>query len=243
MREFCPSGPENHYHSTRPTPYRLFYNFNYTFHILHYYPMPLGHYRRSQVTGCWDWIKARYHVLHRSFLRLQLRWTYSWLFVLSSFLFQAWMVVPLAAISFIITIIYSWDSKVVSSIPSIGGSPKYAIRALSFLSVLTTSILLVAAINLAVNSLRESSIGDKGLNYLTYLTLQGNNSPFSYARIIFHGLFSRFSRRPPLRIFQRPFSVVSARLWSILRLVTMILPPVLGFLLLSKLISSLCIGL
>jgi hypothetical protein len=117
---------------------------------------------------------------------------------------------------------YAEHSEFFSSDPIIGGSETSAIRALSFLSILT-NILLAATIHAAFEKLTHWLVARYGLNYFRYLALQVNTAVSGRLKIILW----RDGRR------------VMARVWSALRLTAMVVPPLLNFLIMSKRIFSL----
>jgi hypothetical protein len=124
----------------------------------------------------------------------------------------------LALVFYILTILYALRSKAVSSVSIFGGSPNYPLRTLSGLSIFTTHILLAATIFQSFNSLRLWRIVGRGLAYHEDLALQGESSKKGLLALLFGCKTANWR----------------ARLWSTLRLVAMVLPSVLNFLLMSK---------
>jgi 4-hydroxybenzoate polyprenyltransferase len=133
----------------------------------------------------------------------------------------AWAVPLLALVFYILTILYALRSKAVSSVSIFGSSPNYPLRTLSGLSISTTHILLAAMIFQSFNSLRLWKIVRRGLAYHEDLALQGESSKKGLLTLLFGCKTANWR----------------ARLWSILRLIAMVLPSVLNFLLMSKPVS------
>jgi hypothetical protein len=129
-----------------------------------------------------------------------------------------WAVPVLAVVFYILTILFALRSDAVSYVSVLGGSPNYPLRTLSALSILTTHILLAATIFQSFNSLRLWKIVRGGVAYHEDLALQGVTSKSALLRLVFSCNTANWR----------------ARVWSILRLVAMILPSILNFLLMSK---------
>jgi hypothetical protein len=102
-----------------------------------------------------------------------------------------------------------------------GGTETRAIRSFSFFKDILTNILLGATLNSSFDRLTDWLVIRYGLGYFDYLALQGSNAASGYFRII----FGRQRRRG---------EQVRGRAFGTLRLIAYTVPPLLGFLAMSK---------
>jgi hypothetical protein len=133
----------------------------------------------------------------------------------------SWLSALLALVCLILTITYAFYPQSVSHLKAIGGSPSSALLVLRILSEIA-GVLLAATIAAAFEKLQFILVardGDGGgLRFLDYLSLQaGAGMPGLIGAAVWRGGIE-----------------MATRIWSIVRLISIVLVPILNIVAMSK---------